>query len=64
VNQDESIFAQFLLGSKVRVGPKVGQHPLLPKTDGDCYVLSASVLRVFGFGKDVTDTESEMVDDG
>jgi hypothetical protein len=28
VGQDESVFAQYLLGSKTWVGPKQGQRPL------------------------------------
>ena len=50
IGQDESVFAQYLLGSKTWVGPK-GQRPLLPKSEGDGYMLSAFVAREFGFGK-------------
>lgn len=50
VGHDESVFAQYLLGSKTLVGPK-GQSPLLvPKSDG--YMLSAFVSREFGFGRE------------
>jgi hypothetical protein len=62
VGQDESVFAQYLLGSKTWVGPK-GQRPLLPKTEGDGYMLSAFVSREFGFGKEMTDAELAMVND-
>ena len=34
VGQDESMFAQYLLGSKTWIGPN-GQRPLLPKSEGD-----------------------------
>ncbi|KAI2494022.1 hypothetical protein MHU86_20508 [Fragilaria crotonensis] len=46
VGQDESVFAQYLLGSKTWVGPK-GQRPLLPKSEGDGFMLSAFVSREF-----------------
>lgn len=35
--QDESRFAQYLMGSKMWVGPK-GIRPLLPKSEGDGYM--------------------------
>jgi hypothetical protein len=56
IGQDESVFAQYLLGSKTWVGPK-GQRPLLPKSDGDGYMLSAFVAREFGFGREITAAE-------
>jgi hypothetical protein len=39
IAQDESVFAQYLLGSKTWVGPK-GQRPLLPKSEevDTCYL--------------------------
>ncbi len=41
VGQDESVFAQYcLLGAKTWIGPK-GQQPLLPKSEGDGYMLLA-----------------------
>jgi hypothetical protein len=56
VGQDESVFAQYLLGSKTWVGPK-GQRPLLPKSEGDGYMLSAFVSREFGFGRELSADE-------
>jgi hypothetical protein len=56
VGQDESVFAQYLLGSKTWVGPK-GQRPLLPKSEGDGYMLSAFVSSEFGFGQELTTTD-------
>ncbi|KAI2502373.1 hypothetical protein MHU86_12105 [Fragilaria crotonensis] len=56
VGQDESVFAQYLLGAKTWVGPK-GQRPLLPKSEGDGYMLSAFVSREFGFGRLLTEDE-------
>jgi hypothetical protein len=57
VGQDESVFAQYLLGAKTWVGPK-GQRPLLPKSKGDGYtMLSAFVSREFGFGRLLTEDE-------
>ena len=56
VGQDESVFAQYLLGSKTWVGPR-GQRPLLPKSEGDGYMLSAFVSREFGFGRELSADE-------
>jgi hypothetical protein len=56
IGQDESVFAQYLLGAKSWVGPK-GQRPLLPKSEGDGYMLSAFVSREFGFGRLLTEDE-------
>jgi hypothetical protein len=50
IGQVESVFAQSPLGSNTWVGPK-GQSHLLPKLEGDGYMLSAFVAREFGFGK-------------
>jgi hypothetical protein len=60
VGQDESVFAQYLLGSKTWVGPK-GQRPLLPKSEGDGYMLSAFVSREFGFGRELSKAELDKV---
>jgi hypothetical protein len=62
IGQDESVFAQYLLGSKTWVGPK-GQRPLLPKSEGDGYMLSAFVSREFGFGREMTAAELAKVND-
>jgi hypothetical protein len=56
VGQDESVFAQYLLGAKTWIGP-TGQRPLLPKSEGDGYMLSAFVSREFGFGRLLTNDE-------
>jgi hypothetical protein len=56
LGQDESVFAQYLLGSKTWVGPK-GQRPLLPKSEGDGYMLSAFVSRELGVGGVLTTDE-------
>ena len=60
VGQDESVFAQYLLGAKTWIGPK-GQRPLLPKSEGDGYMLSAFVSREFGFGRIMTSVELAKV---
>ncbi len=60
IDQDESVFAQYLLGSKTWVGPK-GQRPLLPKSEGDDYMLSAFVVQEFGFGREMTAAELAKV---
>jgi hypothetical protein len=62
IGQDESVFAQYLLVSKTWIGPK-GQRPLLPKTEGDGYMLPAFVSSEFGFGKEMTEAELAKVND-
>jgi len=49
VGQDECVFSQFLLRSKMWVGPDK-EGPLLPKSDGEGRMLSAMQSRDFGFG--------------
>jgi hypothetical protein len=56
VRQDESDFAQYSIRSKTWVGPK-GQRPLVPKSEGDGFMLSAFISREFGFGQDLSDYE-------
>jgi len=56
VGQDESVIAQFLIGTKTWIGPK-GQRPLLPKSEGEGYMLSAFVSRELGFGRTLTADE-------
>jgi hypothetical protein len=60
VGQDESAFAQYLLGSMTWVGQKV-QRPLLPNSEGDGCMLSAFVSREFGFGRELSADELERV---
>ena len=60
IGQDKSVFAQYLLGSKTWIGPS-GQRPLLPKSEGDGYMLSAFVSREFGFGRVLTNEELDKV---
>ena len=62
VGQDESVFAQYLLGGKTWIGPN-GQRPLLPKSEGDGYMLSAFVSREFGFGRTLTEQELARVNE-
>ena len=57
IGQDESIFAQYLLVPKTWVGPTNGQRPLLPKSEGDGYMLAAFVSRELGYGRRLTDDE-------
>jgi hypothetical protein len=56
IDQVESVFARNLLLSKQWIEPK-GQVQLLPKSEGNGYMLSAFVLRGFGFGRKMTDDE-------
>jgi hypothetical protein len=60
VGQDESVFAQYLLGLKTWVGP-IGQRPLLPKSEGDGFMLSSFVSREFGFGRELSKPELDKV---
>jgi hypothetical protein len=60
IGQDESVFAQYLLGNRTWIGP-AGQRPLLPKSEGDGYMLSAFVSREFRFGKVLTKEELDQV---
>ena len=55
VGKNESAFSQLLLGSKTWAGPK-DQRLMLAKAEGDGYMLSAFVSRVFGlFGRELTE---------
>jgi hypothetical protein len=63
VGQDESIYAQYLLGAKTWIGPK-GQRPLLPKSEGESYMLSAFISREFGFGRLLTNDELAKINLG
>jgi hypothetical protein len=56
IGQDESVFAQYLLGAKTWVGPK-GQRPLVQRAEGDGYMFYAFVSRGFGFGRLLTEDE-------
>ncbi len=56
VGQEESVFAQYLLVSKTWVGPK-GQRPLLPKSEGDGFMLFAFISLEFDFGRDLSDNK-------
>jgi hypothetical protein len=62
--QDESVFEQYLLGSKTWAGKK-GQRPLLvPKSEGNGYMLSAFISREFGFGRKLTEAELVKIKSG
>jgi hypothetical protein len=60
IGQDELVLAQYLLSSKQWIGLK-GQVPLLPKSEGDGYMLSAFVSREFGFGRHMSQDELAAV---
>ncbi len=59
VGQDKNVFAQYLLGAQTWVGPK-GRRPLLPKSEGNGFILSAFVSHEFGFGRQLTEMELEQ----
>jgi hypothetical protein len=58
VGQDKSVFAQYLLDAKTC---HKGQKPLLPKSEGNGFMLSAFVSRKFGFGRQLTEMELEQI---
>jgi len=53
IGQDECVFSQFLLKSKMWTGPDK-EAPLLPKSVGDGRMLSGMQSRDFGFGLPMT----------
>ena len=60
--QDESVYSQFLLGSRQWVGP-LGQRPLLPKTDGLSLMISALQSRETGFGVEISRVQMEEINE-
>jgi hypothetical protein len=56
IGQDESVFAQYLSGSKTWVGPK-DQRPLLPKSEREGFFISAFASTKLGFGRNLTEDE-------
>ena len=62
IGQDESVFHQYLVGVRHWKGPK-GERPLLPKSEGDGYMVSAFQSRTFGFGRDMTVDELAKVNE-
>ena len=56
IGQDECVFSQFLLKSKMWIGPNK-ETPLLPKSEGEGRMLSAMQSRDFGFGLPMTDDQ-------
>jgi len=54
--QDEVLFFQYLLGQKFWVGPNQ-ERPLLPKSEGDGFMLSAFQSRDYDFGRPMTQEE-------
>ena len=61
IGQDEALFGQYLLGQKFWSGPN-GETPLLPKSEGDQYMMSAMVSRdLIGFARELTEEELQRV---
>jgi len=60
VGQDECVFSQHLFGQKQWVTP-AGERPLMPKTEGEVYMLSALQSRDFGFGRSLTPQELNAI---
>jgi hypothetical protein len=62
MGQDECVFSQFLVGGKSWVGAN-GERALLPKSEGDGYMISGFQCRLFGFGRPMTEEELKQVND-
>jgi hypothetical protein len=60
--QDESVFNQFLLSNQQWVGPQ-GQRPLLPKTDGISFMVSALQSRETGFGVHISEIQFNEINE-
>jgi hypothetical protein len=60
--QGETVYSQFLLGSRQWVGP-LGQRPLLPKTDGLSVMISALPSRETGFGVEISRLQMEEINE-
>jgi hypothetical protein len=54
VGQDEAIFKQFLLNSKMWTGPN-GKRPLLPKDEGSGVMISSFITREHGLIREIDD---------
>jgi hypothetical protein len=54
VGQDEAIFKQFLLNSKMWTGPN-GERPLLPKDEGSGVMISSFITREHGLIREIDD---------
>jgi hypothetical protein len=62
LGQDECVFHQYLLPSKTWVGPN-GERPLLPKTNGEAYMVSGFTSRFLGFGPQLTTAQLRAVNE-
>ena len=54
IGQDECVFSQYLLSSKMWMGPN-NESPLLPKSEGEGHMISAFQSCDFGFGLQISD---------
>jgi len=62
ISQDECVFSQFLLTSKMWIGPHT-EMPLLPKSEGDGQIISAMPSRDFGFGLQIHEDQLAQVNE-
>jgi hypothetical protein len=60
--QDKSVYNQFLLGNHQWVRPQ-GQHPLLPKTDGLSFMVSALQSHETGFGVNISEIQLDEINE-
>ena len=60
IGQDECVFSQFLLSSKMWTGPN-SEAPLLPKSEGESCMISAMQSCDFGFGLKVSDEQLSLI---
>jgi len=62
IGQDESVFSQFLLTSKMWMGPHQ-EVPLLPRSEGDGQTISAMQSRDLGFGLQIHDDQLAQINE-
>jgi len=60
IGQDECMFSQFLLSSKMWMGPNK-EAPLLPELEGEGHMISAFQSRDFGFGLHIPQDKLDLV---
>jgi len=60
IGQDKCVFSQFLLSSKVWIGPNK-EALLLPKSEGEGHMISAMQSRNFGFGLPIAEDKLLLI---
>jgi len=62
IGQDECVFSQFLVSSKMWVGPHK-ESPLLPKSEGEGRMISGMQSRDFGFGLPISEEQLTLINE-